>query len=464
MELLLVTIGLGLFSTATTALITKRWFTPCFWYWLGWIAGTICAQLAAQTNTLPAITTYGQDLIMRAHVGAFFGFLLGSLWARTLPLVKRAHPSSSYTPKLPLDRALWFLVLLQVIVGIVLLTQRLAGVDITGIASIYDVRQSFLQDTYLQSNLPLPFRLYNYITLMAAVAPVLLAHSDARSGTINFRALSLLFLASVPGGLSTGGRIWIATVFSLYLVSYFIAVDSALSWRKVMRVGRFFLVPAIAVLVLFTLIGFVRDTVVQGSGISEETRASPVLTLLSPLYNYLGITVSAVGPHSEHAAQDRPLGWGQFTFPWLASQIGRLGLARDTQYLDFVADSRIYVSRYVDIRIGTTHASIIPLLIADFREENLLYAMVVLMGLLQAVFLLFSRKPVWGYVLGTVICLYGGAFAFQDATIGTASAVLPVLTGFGYAIWRSLRIRPPNWASADHVGVYNSVVQFPPKL
>jgi hypothetical protein len=464
MELLLFTAGLGLLSAATTALITKRLFTPCTWYWLGWIAGTISAQLAAQTNTLPAVTTFGQDLIIRAHVGAFIGFLLASVWARTLPLAKRPHPNWSRSPRPLLDRALWFLVLLQMIVGTILLAQRLAGVEITGVASIYDVRQSFLQDAYLQSSLPLPLRLYNYITLMAAIAPILLAQSDAKSGTINFRSLSLLFLASVPGGLSTGGRIWIATVFSLYLVSYFIALDRALSWKTVMRVGRFFLVPTIAVLTLFTLIGFVRDTVVQGTGISEETRASPVLTVLSPLYIYLGITVSAVGPYAEPATEQYSPGWGQYTFPWFASQIARLGLAQDTQYLDFVAGARMYVGRHVDMRIGTTHASIIPLLIADFKEENLPYAMVILMGLLQVVFLLFSRKPVWGYVLGTVICLYGGAFAFQDATIGTAAAALPILTGFGYAIWRSLRLRPANWTSAGHAGIYHSVAQFPPKF
>lgn len=439
MELVLITFVFGLVSASTTAAITRKLFTPCFWYWLGWILGTIGAELSAQTDTLPAVTALGQDLILRAHIGAFIGFMVSSLFFRGMSWPSHIRPRSSKVQIPLLGRSIWLMLGIQTLFGLILLIQRLSNIGISDFTGIYDVRQSFLQDVYLQASLPIKIRLYNYITLIAAIAPVLLAQDDARNRMISFRSLSFMFLASVPGGLSTGGRIWVASVFSLYAVSYFIALDVTFDYRRILRSARLLAVPLIVLLALFTGIGWFRDVIVQGVGVTEVTESNPVLAALSPLYNYAGVSVSAIGPYSEFASS-QPLSLGRFTFPWFVSQFARFGASSDDEFLQFISDARAFVKQNFDWRLGSTHASIIPLLIADFGEGNLLIVITVFTGMLQFVFLLFGRKWIWGYVLGTVICLYGGAFAFQDAAIGTATAVIPVLAGMAYKLWRSVLI------------------------
>ena len=441
------TLALAVISQAICLFITGRSFTLATFYWIGWLLGTAAASLSSTLRLLPAITPVGETALLTFHIGATVGFLLGS----AIYWIFFRHRSSSPKP-MRVNGLLWISILIEAIMGAYLLYDKitLSGFD------IFAFRSSYLTDAYLTDNLPWPLRVYSYVTLVSLAPVAIWANQDRFRNKINGRRIGLAFLASVPGGLSTGGRIWVMQIIATYLISYLIT--DGIKLRPSQLVKRTLQGLAILLMLggLFTGLGNLRD-VSRGEGKLTVDTGLPTwlqgtLSTFAPLYSYLGVPTIA----SDSYGRVSQSWWngklnGQATFPFLADQAVRIRLLDRNRNLDYIKDVRYRVATGIDIRIGTTHATLIPLLITDFGRSNLLYSSIWFFTIFQMLFLILLRLGDLWHVAATMIAVYGGFLIFQDASIGTASAIIPVISIIllkplfkARFVWGSRRLTSPN--------------------
>lgn len=413
---------LAAFTIGLTWVSTRRWLTLATLYWLGWLIGIPAAQLAASVDLTPVITPAGQQVILLTHLGAALGFTLVAL------ISFRAR---SLTPqsRLSYNGLVWLIVGLQAAFGLGLLASRVAssGLD------IFSIRTDYLADAYLVENLPPEYRLYNYLQLIALAPSMLIAAQDRGLGRISWASLGCLFLAAAPGGISTGGRIWILQTVSIYFISYLLSSGPHLNVAQAAKRGAQTLL-AIAILVsLFTAFGNVRDTS-RGELLIQPPSEMPSwvadqIQAYSPLIYYLGVPTAAAGAYSAFNAEafgGASLG-GQLTFPFVFAQFQRFGVGGPDLNRDYTAAQRDWIATTVDRRIGTTHATITSLLVGDFGESNLLVAAFITFFGLQLLFVWCAATGGVWHLVATVLGLYGGLLAFQDGSFGTASAFIPII-------------------------------------
>lgn len=438
MTVLLATLVLGVASVLWTAVCTGRWFTVCTWYWLGWLAGIIGAEISHRVEILPEMSQMTREVILTAHQGAFLGFLLFACGLRVAIWIRpdRNHDRESPQPDNHL-RWLWLLVTAQFLLGTLILLQRLSELGLG--SNLSTIREAFLDKAYLQPELPLGYRIYSLLTLAVATVPIMLAQRDALTRSVRFKSIIALLIAAAPGGISTGGRVWMAATPALYVVSYVTASESERIRGGILRLLRKTAVPLVSLAIAFSVFGYIRDRLYVTR--LFEGRPMPVaLQVLAPFYQYLGITVVAAGPYTEFSSE-QPRSYGRYTCPWFADQLVRLKLMEAGDYLQYVTASRAYVKRQ-DPGLGSTHASYIPNLVADFGFDALLSSALGFVGVLQLLFFLAPRRTFLGQAIRTVTCLYGGLFAFQDSVIGTASAVVPIVTAaIASRLWRRKGLR-----------------------
>lgn len=423
MTLLAFTALMAIGTTFIIWVITQRVLTVATFYWVGWLIGTVSADLSMTLRLLPNLTPDGVELIRQFHVGAAIGFILGSIAGRfVMTLIPKRLPVP------PLNSLLWFILLGEFLLGMSLLASRIAEVGF----NLQAIRGSFLDQTYLAISLPPAQYLYNVISLAALVPAVLWAVQDRARGKVETGRLALLFFASVPGGMSTGGRVWLIQTLATYLIAFLIAPGAKLNFLAQARRFAQGTAALLAVTVVFAFMGQVRD-VSRGEGrLRQELPLPPIvvsaLSTFTPLYVYFGIPVIASDTYGRASA----LRWdgrlkGEATFPWAMARLNRFGVTPPSQIVRYTSDVRDS-ARTADVRLSATHATLIPLLIADFGYAQLIRSSILVFAALQLSFLVFLRLGGFWLVPATLAALYGGFLIFQDASFGTASAVLPVVT------------------------------------
>ncbi len=436
MDLILATLAFAAISVPVVALLLRTWVNPCTLYWIGWIAGAIGAKLSADSDLMPELSRFGEILILRAHVGAFVAFLLVGAAARFVSPNegKRAEP-------IKVPDWLWTCAIVavsaQFLVGSAMLVQRVHEDGLGALGDVYNIRQQFLETNYLQEELPPIYRVFSFATCFASIAPILLAIKDANRKGFSGWQLLMLFVCAAPGGVSTGGRIWLAVTISMYCMSYVLAGDMAGYAGTFRRLLKHITLPALALLVMFAAIGIVREKGDPIGGLYETYGADRSDRPLYPLYMYLGTPVIAVGPYSEYATQQHLLK-GLASLPWISDQLERLHYVYGSPVIDATKYGRDYVREYDDHRLAATHASVIPQLVLDFGIDNLEISSALRCALVFVVWLFFKGKGAPGHIAATVACLYGAMFSFQDVTFGAAASFLPVIFAFGLLGVRSL--------------------------
>ena len=421
--LFLITVLLAVGTIWWVWFFTGRWLTMVNLYWAGWIVGLLGYQASVLIDVLPPIDEYGEHLILMTHYGASIGFLIAApfaLWInKRLPA--RGRP--------PVNGTGWVLVGMQFVLGLYLLASRIAS---TGL-NLNAIREDFLGDAYLTATLPPEYRIYNYLSLLVLVAVVFIAARDRERGRISWKSLGLLLLAAAPGGLSTGGRIWLAQAVATYAVSYLFAMGPVLRWRQSLRAALQVGVAVIALATVFTAFGGARDS---GTGFYNSSPSLDLpdwqvqqLQTYAPLISYLGVSPAAVGSYgrfNEEGFQGYTLG-GLVTFPFFAGQIARFGGADLSRATEYALRQRQWVAKNVDPRIGFTKASLAPLVIADFGEDALLPVTVAIFTVLMLLFLISDRLGGTWHVMTTMVALWGGLFLFQDASFASASSLIPII-------------------------------------
>ncbi len=431
MVLLIQTVLLAAISTGGVFFLNKRLFTPIAFYWVGWIVGIASAELASNAGTLVPIDSLGADLILRAHIGAVVGSVAGALGC-AIPLRGNflSTPSIRENARPPMPP--WGLPLLaiQFSMGIYLVLRRLT--EVGSVFNLYDVRQSYLEEAYLQASLPFAIRFYSFLSLGAAMLPFLLGKHDATNSKFSGRFLALVYVAAAPGGISSGGRVWLASSIVVYLLSYVLHTELRRDYRALVKGCRYLALPLATLVGCFITFATIRDAVFSQQ---ESTLGGPsLLKPAAPLLYYLGITVAAVGPYSEFASTwDESL--GRVSFPWVEAQMYKVGVVDEMTYLSFVKDSRLFVTLNRDWDLGSTHASLIPPFVADFGVDNISLAVFLFCFAVHIAFMALPDKGDTAMMTKVMLCLYGGAFCFQDSLLGTANAIVPVISIwlFGFA-------------------------------
>ncbi|WP_407572152.1 hypothetical protein [Deinococcus altitudinis] len=420
--LFFITLALAVVTTVITGVLTKRWLTLGLLYWVGWLVGIPAALLAGTVDQIPMITPYGEQILLTTNYGASIAFIVSAL----LSIRSRRVETR---PRLEYSTLVWTIVAVEFTLGLGLLASRVAtsGLD------LLTIRTDYLADAYLTTDLPLSYRIYNYVALTALVSTILVAARDRSLGRISWNSFTLLFMASAPGGLSTGGRIWILQVISAYFISYILAPGPALNIAQGFKRAVQTLAVLVGLGVLFTAFGTVRDTA-NGQGLTHPPSWMPTyvaqqIEAFGPLIGYLGVPTAAAGAYASYNTEAYG-GYhmdGQQTFPFIYSQLYRFRIGDAKANLAYTTDSRKWVAESVDPRIGSTHATLAPLLVADFGQENLLFSSFAVFLVLQLAFLWAAAYGGMWHVFATILALYGGLLTFQDASFGTASAFIPLI-------------------------------------
>lgn len=422
MELLIITVGLGLASIGLARAFTKLNFTPCFWYWLGWSLGIAAAEFSAWVGVLPSITPLGHELIIRAHIGAFIGFAFGSyVPGMAMRIRSRSAGKPQKSPIQVSEKVVRVAIFVQFMLSVFLLINRAYQVGgVTGI-TLLDIRSSYLGDL---RGFP---RLATHIGLIFYFLPVQFGLEDAHSGSIKMRRLLVLWLAGVPGGLASAGRGWIIGPFSSYAFSYLLAKDGPGSFKQLITLTRKSIPLLSAMVALFVGIAVMRSADFRGDIAREADRPWYQRSLsIIPVITYFGLPVSAAGPYSE-IARSQPLSYGALTFPWLSQQLERFKFVKISPYARFVSGSRHEILMSVDWRIASTHATILPNLVGDFGTDGVLLAMVVLMGVFQFLAVHLRNRELFGHTIAVTCASSGGFWLFQDSMFGVGGTVLGLI-------------------------------------
>jgi hypothetical protein len=410
MLLIFVTAILGFISTLISKRLTRVTFTPCLWYWVGWLSMLIAYELSRLAGILPEIRPLAQDLIIQAHIGAFFGFVIASIMIpvlRGIPKVGQLRPYDIQLPKRFVRIILWT----YGVVGLAHLAYRIASVDRITSSILYDIRVSYIIDPYGFTQIS------SYIFTSVWVVAGLFGWEDANHG-IQMKRLSILFFVSGLHGVAMGGRGWIVAVPLTYAFSYLLARDNQrllASVNNVLKLTRKLSWVIVMGFVSFVLLAILRSPDPATKWVAE--RELPWYqrkeSIMMPLW-YLALPIDGIDVKAEYAAAYGPV-YGQLLFPWFAKQLGRLGLLENMEvYATVLGDEFLRTQR--DIR-GWAQATVLPVIVGDFGMGSVPYVMATLMGMSQIFAICWRRRGIWKHSVAVMLTV--AAFhTIQDAWFG----------------------------------------------
>jgi hypothetical protein len=433
----LTTLGLAALSVAMISYFTRRTLTVAVFYWCGWLLGIGAATTMSGDGMLPPFTARGQGLLLQLHLGAFAGFVLAAL-AYHLIVVATLGPRRLATHQREMVDRLHLsgqivgaALVLQLALGLVTLGYRLQDAGgFSGLSTLMNLRATFLTSTYLVKELPLAVRLSTHLGLMLAPFPFLFAMQDALAGQPRTTRLVLWWLASVPAGLSTGGRGWIIAAPALYAFGYLVTSGDVLNSIGVRRLVRRGSLAVLGMVALFGLIERLRTRDSLSTTLLERGTGSrwyQAVPSLIPVVYYMGLPTLAVDEHAAFAERG-PRHGGTLTMPFAMSQLARLGLPAGQGSLgDFTKDVRMHSIRGRYPVLAATHATIVPPLVGDFGEARLPLVMAALCFVMELTFLFLRRRGIVRRFIAVQIVMFGGFWVFQDFGLIQAGAVLPAL-------------------------------------
>jgi hypothetical protein len=426
---------LGASSSVLIYLLVGRWITPALLYWIGWTLGIGAAESLSGDGLIPVFVDHSRELILRLHVGAAAGFVLGALLYAVVCEVSRTG-SGPWMPeradRLYLSsRVVGGAIILQFSLGVVSLAVRLREIGgVSGLATLVDIRQSYLRSAYMVETLPPLVRLASHVEVALSIFPFLFALQDALDRKIRWKRMLIWWVAMIPGGLSTGGRGWIISSVTMYAFSYVVVGGALVHWALV----RTWLIRGVAALLLLAgLFSFIEHVRTRDTGsaaffaASETGRWHDRVVAFKPVLYYLAMPSLAVAAYADIAeAEPRRFG-GSLTFPFVAEQLHRIGYLDRNPTFEFFRMAREVAFLSPEPILGFTHSTLVPRMVGDFGRAAYPYVMVGLALLIQLLFLLCLRGGAIARLVAVQLALYGGFWVFQDFMLVMSGAVLPVL-------------------------------------
>jgi hypothetical protein len=442
METIVVILCLGTLSIAITRAATGLLFTTCFWYWLGWIAASLCAYLLGLWDAMPELTDFSHQLVARASLGAFVGFAVGSIAASVL---QRRNPVRSTGPAYVFARGSRLsrnLLVAYYIACLAYFLYRYFGVGMQG-ADLQDVRLS-----YLENRTTIGQRIFNQVLIIGAVLPVVFGLDDAKRGKINVNRIIHFTIASGIAGIMTGGRAWLLTGLASYAISYVMVVDG----RGVMKhaIGALWRMRAliVGVVALFALIWLYREE--QDITVTDKYKEEVGMSVyqkklgLYPIIYYSGTPLSALDAYGRIVLEWSPT-LGGLTAPLVSQQLVKVGIIKNSWIDLYMTQARTDVYFGVDTRIGSTHATAIPRFLGDFGIDGMIVALAGITALCQYFAIVYRGTTVFAHTMAVLAVQFGGLWMFQDFMLFESGVALQVFWAgvIGYVIQIEWRRQPP---------------------
>ncbi len=392
MPLFWSTVAAGIACITICRFISGKWVTPALLYWAHWCLAALTCWYCADQAWLPEITDYGLFLIESAHLGAFPGFIIGSVVGAALVLPRPAGQTQVMQLTTPgmrkwARRLTYFLLF----VAMVHLVYRMARVGISG-SFYYDSRMDFLDKDKGFT------RITFYITpLMTVIATY--AGATARLGSSDRRLMWVLFAAIFVNSLASGSRSSLFAAALYYMFGFFM-VDAPKHLRRFnLRefVGRYRrqLTTLAVLVIIFQALGAWR--------VSPETEHStaPDTWLPAQFIAYIALPAAALGPLADLLPGDTTD--GQMLFPFAAKWAYRFGFLKELAVGHEVYDRETL--RQIDWRISWSQATAIIAMVADYGDNAVPWVTGILMAIGQMLFLIFRRAGVVGITIGALMMM-----------------------------------------------------------
>jgi hypothetical protein len=414
MDLVVLTLVLGVPSTLFAVVLLQRLFIAVFWYWLAWLFALLSAVISSQLGFLPSIGPLAHSVITNAHIGAFIGFLVAtalvSLGKRKRQAQQKNDARFTFSARLLTHLNLFYL-----LVAIVHLTYRLSLVGAADIL-LFQIRQDFLAQRD-------PLRITQFSSIVfTLMLPIfaLLAAEDFEKRTVRLKRLLPLYLAGLIHGIAMGGRIWLLMPILYYVFSYLLLPQVKDRFSQQIILKRIRLLPVIIVL-LFVMLGGMKSTTIATATDTGRWYQNPS-GILSPAV-YAGVALASLDATAWNAAQVRPL-QGQLLFSWFAERLNNMGLL--SRYMTQEEVIRRDLVYQVDWRVSATQCTVLCLVVGDFGIPNVMPVMAVLMGVCQLVSAGWQGKGYVRQVLAT-IAVMAAFMTVQDTWFGIPANAVGII-------------------------------------
>lgn len=392
-ELLWLTLGGGIACAVLCRIIGGRWFSPAVLYWGHWALALLTAWYCASEGWLPEISDYGLSLIEATHIGAFPGFLIGSMIGAAL--IVPAGGGRTQAELLALPRLqVWVRRLTWLLVGVAILhlVYRVSRVGLSS-SFYYESRMDFIEGGKGLSRLT-----FYVMPLLTVVATYAGACSRLRVPT--GKLLWILFAAIFINSLANGSRAGMFAVALYYLFGYFMVSAPADPKRSGLRefLVRYRRQAAVLVVLVavFQALGSWRV-----NPEAEELTQGSQSWIPAQFIAYIALPSAALGPLAELLPVE-PTD-GQMLFPFAAKWAHRFGLLKDLEVSHEVYDRETL--RQIDWRVSFTQATAVIAMVSDFGEDGVPWISGLLMAFCQALFLVARRHGVIGLTAASLVMM-----------------------------------------------------------
>lgn len=411
-----ITISISIVSTLLSLFLNQKFIVASTAYWMGWLFLSFGAHYGVASNWIEDISQTASSLLVQMHIGAFFGFLIGSVLSITnnRVYIENEH----FIERVELIIRIFYkkALLILFVIGSILFIQRLSSTGFS-LTFLSDIRQ-----VYLERNFSLLGWLGTHISMIVNVLVILLAVNHANK-SMDLKKILLCILAGAPLGLASGGRIFLLNYFLLYLSSFLLCRSSnnkckTLLFPSEWRAATLFL---ISILIIFALMGFYRG------GYGEE------FDIFYTIFSWPVSTMGALDSWIAAATSSASTG-GYYTLGWFAMFFQKIGVYDYSNEVRVIADN-LYFFELTNDSARVIPKSILPEIIFDFGASAVPFVMFLIALVLQTITINLAKKGIAYHVLASYLLF------MSFMTIQTSVITPGLITNFFWAVVISFMIR-----------------------
>lgn len=446
-NLFLVTFIGAITSIMLSKLLTRKWWSPCTAYWIGWIMAIGASDMCDYLGILSPINPLGRNLIIQFHIGAFFGFLFSGIFVaitnqprRTLKLWDTRSLASQ-----SLERLITTLLKFLLVVSLINFCYRMYRVG--GILSLsgfyFQTREVFIYD---------PKGLITIIFFYAsrAIIPVLAyMGATAAMGRLEKRQIIMASAILMINSLATGSRAGIFGGFLFFLFGYLAFIEESRNQTHFLRVllrhGKKCFLVLVLLVVLFEGLGAWRN---YDNGVILGLKRFQGVSWWVPttFIRYAALPTVASSALAELIPENTRL-FGQMSFPWVARQLYRLDITDN-----IITEKRFYrrdILFTINPSLAFSQPTAVLNIATDFGQYNVWLSATLLMGIAQLVYF-WSRK---GGIIKLTVCANACMAAFvtnNSSWFLNGATVFSLLWAILLSFSLRKRIRHRNWKIQTH--------------
>jgi len=327
---LLLLSGFTIITIIVNINLQKTFLTAATFYWAGWIFTLVAGLYAEARGLLQApIHEDTYDLIIKANIGAFLGFMLASA------IVRKAR--GSYTPMVSKYLRLesfvrWGTPIVAIIIftfGFLALRERIGAI---GLSMFFyeDARTAHVEGVTNESLLA---RIAIYCSILSRAWFFAMGLNDGLRQKVNLKRILIMVLAGAPLALVRGSRLFLFIGVISYTLSYFLILqarqtEKGLSSRVILKTFREFslkILPYVAAgFIVFALLGYWKTISKQEEGSFWERNIATQSA--DRVFGWFASSLPAILPLSKEAELGLSPGYGRDFFEQVTKLVDYTGI------------------------------------------------------------------------------------------------------------------------------------------